>query len=317
MCVLPPPRSGSTRMTSLPRAEERVDSDRTMQRLFSTESWDELQNLLREDPLQSRKIVTIQCQGERTPCLPLHAAVARRNPCLETVKMLATAYPQAVSTQENRGGRLPLHMALLKGGSNNTETVRHLCNLHPEALLHCDKEGNTPFHYACMYSSEETCRLLLEECPKASHIANSKERLPLHLLSAREDYSLDLFNHMIELLPTAVTKVDRNGRLPLHWACDTHKTRADILSVLVERHSAALLVRDVTGKTPQATKRLHGPKTSRDATSQFLRQQTARERRKSWSRIFFKDEQRDELSSYNEQLREKSSGARVLQQRYG
>ena len=188
----------------------------------------------------------------------------------------------------NDGGRLPLHMALLKG-ANSTEIVRYLCCLYPEALLHRDNEGNTPLHYACMYCTEEICRLLLEECPKASHVANAKERLPLHLLSTREDYSLEFFNRMLELLPTAVTKADRNGRLPLHWACDSPQTRTDILSLLVQHHSGALLVRDMSGKTPQATKRLH--QRSRDPTSEFLRQETAKERRKSWSKMFSKDEQ--------------------------
>jgi hypothetical protein len=186
-----------------------------MQSLLDAEDWGALLKLLEKNPSLSLINVAMRCQGERTQCLVLHAVVARRAPCLSLVEAIGAMNPSALYMEDCRGRRLPLHMALLKGVAS-IEIVRHLCHLHPAALLHQDRQGNTPLHYACQVSPESICDFLLEKCPEACRRTNEKGRLALLVLCARgwdanEAVSLGLVERLLELYPASVTIVDRNS----------------------------------------------------------------------------------------------------------
>ena len=282
--------------TSTPR-KELLEKQYKLQRLFEMEDWVSLLHHFEDAPELSRLPVHIQCQGERTPVLPIHAAVARRRPCLDLLEQLATIHPEGVRTVDSRGKRLPMHFSLLKG-STSLAIVRYLHRLHPSALPTEDVEGNLPLHYAAQYGSEAVCQWILEQYPKACELANGKERFVLHLLAARcwdeheqQIISLKLFQSILEAYPEAASIPDRYGRLPLHWACAQTNPRWDVLQLLIQANSAALLVKDKAKQTPlqlakQLAPRNHHHQTDNDVVEQFLHERTVREKRKQNNHVW-------------------------------
>lgn len=148
-------------------------------------------------------------------------------------------------------------------------------------MLKKDADGNIPFHYACLYGSNEVIRCILEVCPEVAQVTSGKARFPLHLVCSRNwDLEGPCVRTILEAYPEAVCEVDRSNRLPLHWACDQPLLRYDVLATLVKHYPAGLLHRDDhTHSTPvQLAKRMqqHG---EHGVVLAFLKERTARERR--------------------------------------
>ena len=284
--------SQSTPQIALPKSahglKTKLKQEATLQKLLEYEDWDRLFPLIQEDPGLCRTRVHMLCQGEKTQCLPLHAVVGRKRACFAVVDAILTAYPKALMQKDQLGGRLPVHMALLRGAP--VSIVRYLCCAQPQALQQADFEGNLPMHYAAQYSSEEVIRLLFESWPAACKHANGRDRLPFHILCSRcwdhDMVSLNLMKRVLKECADACKRGDRNGRLPLHVACEQPNPRWDVLQLLVESHSPALLVKDQSKRTPlQLIKRRHiaRPMTNdNDVVTAFLQERTTREKRKQY-----------------------------------
>jgi hypothetical protein len=233
-----------------------LQKQQSLQSLIDNEDWTELMTLVERDPNVCRERVNMIFQNENITCLPLHAVVGRRGAgVLSIVDCLVTTYPGALMRKEEGGDRLPLHMAILKGAS--VAVVRYLMEALPQALEKADCEGNLPLHYAAMYSSEGVIRLTADRYPAACRHANLKERMPLHLLCARnwdhQDYdliSLDQIHCIFTSYPAAVQHADRNGCLPLHVACSQPQPRWDVLNLLIKAFSVGLLHKDDEERVP-------------------------------------------------------------------
>jgi hypothetical protein len=235
---------------------QQQQQQQSLQSLIDHENWTELMTLVERDPNVCRERVNMIFQNENITCLPLHAVVGRRGAGLiSVVDCLVTTYPGALMRKEEGGDRLPLHMAILKGAS--AVIVRYLMEALPQALEKADCDGNLPLHYAAMYSSEGVIRLTADRYPAACRQANLKERMPLHLLCARnwdhQDYdliSLDQIHCIFSSWPAAVQHADRNGCLPLHVACSQPQPRWDVLNLLIEAFSSSLLHKDDEERVP-------------------------------------------------------------------
>ena len=229
------------------------------------EQWDTLEALCRDNQsLVASQSITMVCQGENTTCLPVHFCCGRKSTPLSTINALVTAHCQGrgcLMMPESNAGRLPIHMAVLKGAAS-LDVVEYLCRTEPQSLCVTDHEGNLPLHYAAMYASDAVIQVLVRSYPAACHEANTQsQRWPLHLLCARswggysccdddddDDpqqmiVSMDTINMVIQEYPDALKQPDRRGRLPLHVHCASDP-RADVLQVLVERFPEALLMTD-------------------------------------------------------------------------
>lgn len=231
-------------------------SQHSIQSLINNEDWTELMSLVERDPGVCRERVNMIFQNENITCLPLHAVVCRRGAgILSVVDCLVTTYPAALMRKEEGGDRLPLHMAILKGAS--IAIIRYLMEARPQALEKADCEGNLPIHYAAMYSSEHVIRVTADRYPAACRHANLKERMPLHIVCARnwdhQDFdliSLDQIHWIFQQWPAAVQHADRNGCLPLHVACSQPQPRWDVLNLLIEAYSVGLLHKDDEERMP-------------------------------------------------------------------
>jgi hypothetical protein len=231
----------------------------SIQPLITNCEWKKLTCLIEIDPDVCRLSVHMVVMGENVTCLPLHAAVGRWGAGLPVIDCLVTAHPAALLQKDKGGDRLPLHIALLKGAS--MAVIRYLMEALPVSLEKADCDGNLPLHYAAMYSSEKVIRLLADRSPAACRHANGKERMPLHLLCARnwdEDMlSLSIIDSILMRHPSAVQHADRTGCLPLHVACSQPSPRWDVLKLLVTTHTDSLLHKNNAGHGPlQITRRI-------------------------------------------------------------
>ena len=220
------------------------------------EQWDTLEALCHDNPsLVASQSISMVCQGENSTGLPVHFLCGRKSTPVSVLETLVKAHPSGSSslmTPESNAGRLPLHIAVLKGAS--LAVVEYLCQAEPQALSTWDQEGNLPLHYAAMYASDAVVALILRAYPQACHDANAQsQRLPLHLLCARSwggcapehIIALGTIQTVIHEYPDALKVADRRGRLPLHVHCAS-EPRADVLQVLVEGYSEALLMTDAS-----------------------------------------------------------------------
>jgi hypothetical protein len=226
---------------------------RSLQAFLDNRDWINLKALVERCPEVCHQSVTMMFQGREITCLPLHAVFERPGADLSVIDCLHTAFPGALLNKDEEGDRLPLHMAAMKGAS--TAVMRYMVEALPQSLQAIDREGNLPLHYAAIYSCEAVVELMANLSPDACQHANTKARLPLHLLCARvwdqESLSLSLIRNIIRHYPEAVRLPERQGRLPLHLACEQGHPRQDIVKLLVNSFSAGLLHKEENaGRTP-------------------------------------------------------------------
>jgi hypothetical protein len=113
--------------------------------------------------------------------------------------------------------------------------------------------------------------------------------LPLHLLCARhwdqDSLSLSLIRTMIRHHMGAVRQQERQGRLPLHLACEQGHPRRDIVELIVESFPAGLLYAETqSGRTPLATYELmkgSGSRRENETIRKVLCVRTNREKSKN------------------------------------
>jgi hypothetical protein len=223
------------------------------QAFLDNRDWRNLMALVRHNPEVCRQNISMLFQGRKITCLPLHAVFERPGANLSVIDCLLTAFPGALMSKDEEGDRLPLHMATMKGAS--VDVVRYMVEASTQSLQTVDREGNLPLHYAAMYSSAAVVKLMADLSPDACQHANDRIRLPLHLLCARiwdqDSLALSLLMNIIRHHPGALRLPERQGRLPLHLACEQGRPRQDIVKLLVTSFPAGLLCEEVeSGRTP-------------------------------------------------------------------
>jgi ankyrin repeat protein len=218
--------------------------------------WKQVLYFLEKDPLLSRRQVSMVCQGENSKCLLVHMLCGRRTTPIPVIDMLVTLHPASLLQAEERGGRLPIHLAVVKDAS--FEVAHYICQARPQALRKQDQEGNHPVHYAAMYGSSAVLRLLVQLDPAACGVSNGRDRFPLHILCARyfeTDVDTDTLSPkdmdlVVDAYPDALRTCDRFGRTPLHLAAHAQQPQWELLEILIRRYPQALVLKDKAGKTP-------------------------------------------------------------------
>jgi ankyrin repeat protein len=192
------------------------------------------------------------CQGENSKCLLVHLLSGNQSTPISVIDTLVTLNPGSLLQPEQRGGRLPIHLAVVKGASD--AVVQQLCNARPQALQVADEEGNHPVHYAAMYGTSSTLRLIVQAYPEACRVLNRRDRFPLHLVCARcfdaDAILIGDLEIVIDAHPEAVEMCDRFGSMPLHLASQVQQPQWELLETLIRRYPAALVHRDKARNTP-------------------------------------------------------------------
>jgi ankyrin repeat protein len=192
--------------------------------LIIDEEWDQVALLLAENSsLATTCQVPFVCQGENLQAMLVHLLCSRKRTPLSLVQTLVQANPSCLLQAEKLGGRLPLHISIIKGAP--VDIVQYLCQAQPQALKEVDIDGNLPVHLAVSYSSP-ALKSVMKAYPQACQVSNHKDRFPLHLLCASSclDSEMDI-QDVLQLCyqanPQAIQMADRYGRLPLHLTCGT------------------------------------------------------------------------------------------------
>jgi len=112
------------------------------------------------------------------------------------------------------------------------------------------KHGDYPLHYTVKSGSVtlEVVKQLLHAYPKAIfHVEEQSQRTLLHL-AALYDTPYDSLVHICQAVPVSVTKQDRYGRLPIHYAAYRGNILATKLFLLTDERCG--LVQDNEGFLP-------------------------------------------------------------------
>jgi ankyrin repeat protein len=144
------------------------------------------------------------------------------------------AYPEALRIPDC-DGKLPLHRAasaIVAQGEATNETIVgrsvlcNLLNLHPDASAHSDNFGQLPLHIAVQNSSTWDIQLqsLLDQFPQAVRSRTGIKLgnlLPLHMAASNPSADVSMIQKLVESHPRAASQASRDGKFPLHYACET------------------------------------------------------------------------------------------------
>jgi ankyrin repeat protein len=231
--------------------------------MIMDEEWDQVALLLARNSslLATYAQVPFVYQGENSQAMLVHLLCSRKKTPLYLVQTLVHANPSCLLQPEKLGGRLPLHISIMKGAS--VDIVQYLCQAQPQALKEVDIDGNLPVHHAANYSSP-ALKFVIEAHPEACQVANRKDRFPLHLLCAatsswggdclESETAVRDLQVCFKAYPKAIQLADRYGRLPLHLTCQAGAAHPswDTLEFLIQEYSQALVTKDKSRHTPYA-----------------------------------------------------------------
>jgi hypothetical protein len=238
---------------TIPTRDSSVKKDVVSQvmALIVDEGWDLVALLLAQN---SSLLATCQmpfvCQGENSEAMLVHLLCSRKRTPLYLVQTLVEANPSCLLRAEKLGGRLPLHISIIKGAP--VDIIQYLCQAQPQALKELDFDGNLPVHHAASYSSP-ALKFVIEAHPEACHVSNRKDRFPLHLLCAStcvdSETAVQDMQVCYQAYPRAIQVADRYGRLPLHLTCQTYPCW-ETLEFLIQEYPTALFTKDKSRHTP-------------------------------------------------------------------
>lgn len=150
---------------------------------------------------------------------------------------------------DNTKGRTAMHHAAYMG---HPEVVKFLIE-HGASTNRADKHNRNPFFFACLGSSEETARFLLDKMVEEGktiqeiNVKTKRDRTPLRQASSKG------FTDIVEILlgkiddPQSVNLVDtRKGRSALH--CASLRARSAVVALLL-KNGADHTLKDKDGKT--------------------------------------------------------------------
>jgi ankyrin repeat protein len=167
--------------------------------------------------------------------LPLHRMVEnpRKQDWPNHAAILYRFYPRAVQIPDHHG-KLPLHRATAaithedNEGDEERSVIIQLVRSFPQAAEHADETGCLPFHYLAMNAK------IWDDDVEAVHNSNRhgvqvraghvwNDRLPIHMAAASPKSRESLIQKLIHLHPRGASLEERQGKLPLHLACEQGK----------------------------------------------------------------------------------------------
>lgn len=220
--------------------------------LIDEGKWRQVVEMLEDDPSLARRQVSMVIQGENSRCSLSHLVCGLRDTPLSVIDSLVTLHPASLLQQDQRGFRLPIHVAILKDAP--LEVIQYLCRARPQSLEYQDQEGNLPLHYAAMHGPASAVKLLFDTYPQGCAKANTRDRFPIHLVCDRcfdtSNLPIKLVDEIIHSHPQSLISVDRFGRTPLHLAASVRHPQLQLIQLLISEASETLLLKDKARKTP-------------------------------------------------------------------
>jgi ankyrin repeat protein len=184
--------------------------------------------------------------------LPLHVALVYGQ-TNDMVRTLLKANPAACAVPAERGS-FPLHLVL--NPHFPVTVVKEILKEHPKAVFEANNEGLTPLHLACTRGSVECVELILKANPAAAAMYARNRGLPLHVAASagalgRLDpkSASEICQALVHAFPDAATRVDEEGRLPIHLAAES-ETGKEVIETLYIAFPGGIHHVDAGGRSP-------------------------------------------------------------------
>ena len=168
--------------------------------------------------------------------LPLHRVVQNKQKShwtFDGAQDIYNANTRAVHIPD-MDGQLPLHRAAASiVHHENSEAAFQarsiICNLlevHGEGASHANNKGCLPLHVVAQNGVvwDEEVQAIYDAYPQAARTRVGValgNQLPLHMASSNPKAKPSLLERLVELNPRGASQADRQGRLPLHLACES------------------------------------------------------------------------------------------------
>lgn len=180
-------------------------------------------------------------------CLPLHRIVENKDKMdweADGVNDLYMANTSAVHAVD-LDGRLPLHRAATcivhdTNASDQTTLAKsvlcYLLEAHLDGASHADNFGCLPLHLIAQNGRiwDIQAQAVYVAYPSGARARTGVKLgncLPLHLAAANPNAKFSLINHLVEVHPRGASQSNRQGKLPLHLACETGLSWPSIRSI--------------------------------------------------------------------------------------
>jgi ankyrin repeat protein len=200
-------------------------------------------------PLAARDVLTRRTVPT-TGYTPIHYLMREsRSPRsvvpVSLVQALVKASPSCAAIPDGNQ-YLPLHYACEAGSNASVDVIACLLSASADSVKAVTRKRDTALHLACATNkiSVETVRLLLQQYPAATLMANEYGFIPLHGLARAYQPSLAICQALLEASPTSIHVLTRTGESAVHLATSNCSVSAAVLACLTRAaavsHTAAL-----------------------------------------------------------------------------
>jgi len=189
----------------------------------------------------------------------LHKAVDAYPLEVDFLSVLITAFPEALSTQDESGD-LPMHLLLSSSQWKKFQDVKEMIQMclmeYPEAIVHQNSKGQLPLHLACNRTkSAELVKFLMDCFPDSCHYKDGDGKFPLNIALDVVDPEVDVLQMLINKQPVLLSMADEHGCLPvhkmLHRAGNSEKAcYSRIIEVVLNGFEGSLRIQDGDKMTP-------------------------------------------------------------------
>jgi ankyrin repeat protein len=151
--------SKDRRKTGQSEMDSSNDDERKLRRLILDQEWDQVRKLCSDDP----KVVMTQDNEGRTP---LHHVCYVPSAPADVVDMIASVWPEAISTSDWKWGDTPLHTACRNSQRTSSVVFALLRYCGEEGVLATNRLGSTALHSACSSNGMlAVCQALVQANP--------------------------------------------------------------------------------------------------------------------------------------------------------
>ncbi|KAF0732285.1 hypothetical protein Ae201684_010576 [Aphanomyces euteiches] len=175
---------------------------------------------------------------DKESCLPIHYL------CLnsaQTIDMTMRLQHFETFSLRNRDGRTPLHCLLVRN-TTDFDLCATLLSLAPEAIGVADNLGRFILHWVCAMKKHlnvSLLQLVLSMDQTAACRSDLNGQLPLHVLVANPNITLEALELVLQINPQGVDVIDANGQSPLHLLCANDSIQVAMLRTICDRAVAS------------------------------------------------------------------------------